>query len=173
MRVGLTIGYDFGRVFAYRFCKWGPEIGLSYGFTRRVRLLDDRGLEEKYLHFPIVFKFLAFPISKLKFQEDKEAYYSFGNMGVSIGYEFNVLLSSVYKEKHTTIHLYPGPRLAYDSDDIKVVIPNSFGSIILKAFGYVYDSVYIGATVRIPIELGYQSYRYEHVTNRPAAKQLL
>ena len=87
-------------------------------------------------------------------------------MDVSIGYEFNVLLSSVYKEKHTTIHLYLGPRLAYDSDDIKVVIPNSFGSIILKAFGYVYDSVYIGATVRIPIELGCQNYRYEHVTNK-------
>ncbi|ACE06165.1 hypothetical protein Aasi_0787 [Candidatus Amoebophilus asiaticus 5a2] len=170
MRVGGTIGYEFGRMLAGAFCKWGPEIGLSYGFTRRVRLLDDRGLEEKYLHFPIVFKFLAFHIPKFKFQEDEEYekmyYSSFGNIGLSIGYEFNILLSSVYKEKQSTIRLHPDSQLYYNSDGIKVVVPHSFGSIILKVFGYVYDSVYIGTAMRIPIELGYQSYSPEHVTKK-------
>jgi hypothetical protein len=44
MRVGGTIGYEFAKMFSGTFCKWGSGIGLSYGFTRRVRLLDDRGL---------------------------------------------------------------------------------------------------------------------------------
>jgi hypothetical protein len=44
MRIGGIIGYEFGKMLAGAFCKWGSGIGLSYGFTRRVRLLDDRGL---------------------------------------------------------------------------------------------------------------------------------
>jgi hypothetical protein len=93
-------------------------------------------------------------------------YSSFGNIGLSIGYKFNVLLSSVYKEKQSTICLHPDSQLYYNSDGIKVLVPNNFGSIILKVFGYVYNSVYIGAAMRIPIELGYQSYIPKHVTNK-------
>ena len=83
--LGVTLGYSFPLV---NNLKISPELGINYGFTRRFKSVANINLEEEYIQIPIAVKLYAF---------DEEGSYSAN--GLCLGYEFDVAISSKYKER--------------------------------------------------------------------------
>jgi hypothetical protein len=87
IRLGLVLGYDF--IFNESY-KVGPEIGLLYGFTRRIQIPPPYPY---YVGYTIEERYLEVPITLLY----GRAYYddgTYSSLGYSLGYQLDVLLSS-------------------------------------------------------------------------------
>lgn len=96
--LGVTLGYSFPLSNLLRI---GPEIGINYGFTRQISTpanLSGISLEEKHIQIPIAVKFYAL---------DKEDFDLTG--GLCLGYEFDIALSSQYKEHGLDVSDLPQP----------------------------------------------------------------
>ena len=117
VHLGIILGYEFYAPIGNTYCKWGPELGLSYEWRGGTRISPyNRSLAEQYLHVPVSFKLLVFPLVKSKFQEEEliewiEQRLAF-LIGVAAGYEFNIVLSSVYRRERKAIRLYPFSKLS-------------------------------------------------------------
>jgi hypothetical protein len=85
--LGLVLGYDFLFDASY---KVGPEIGLLYGFTRRIKIppsypyYKEYTIEERYLEIPI-----ALLYGRAYYDDD-----TYSSLGYSLGCQLDVLLSS-------------------------------------------------------------------------------
>ncbi len=143
-QLGLNLGYDFYGHTHYRHSKWIPEIGLSYGFTRRFELLADSvGLEEKYLHIPLMLNYLSFDESKA---------YKEASWGAGIGYEYPILLSLVYKDADGSNILSSYNQQVQASNGHIFTLPNPRGAVLLHTFLYIMDGMHVGLKIRLPIE---------------------
>jgi len=95
--LGLVLGYSFPLPSNRKI---GPEIGINYGFTRRIKARPARQqsymttsymsleLEEKYIQLPIAIKLCTF--------DDEDSYLA---SGLSIGYEATFLVSQQYTKE--------------------------------------------------------------------------
>ena len=141
--LGVNLGYDFHLSTLYKNFKLGPEIGLIYGFTRKLQVSNHVSLAEKYLYLPISFYL---------FEENRIGENGYFALGGSVGYEFNILLSSIYINKKGENKLYPASQPVKDAEGYTLEIPNISGSIIANLTSYFSHSIYLGMKFRVPIE---------------------
>ena len=87
--LGGIVGYNF---YAHNGVKLGHEVGLTYGFTRRLNKIDkNKHIAEKYLQIPIAIKYASLDTNLMAY-------------GLMLGYELQVLLSS-YRQRDTLENL--------------------------------------------------------------------
>lgn len=141
--LGLNWSYDFHWNTLYKNFKLGPEVGLVYGFTRKLQVSKHESLREKYLYVPISFRF---------FEEERIGENGYFALGGSLGYEFNILLSSIYTDKKGETKLYPTSQPVKDAEGYTLEIPHISGSIIANLTSYFSQSIYLGMKFRVPIE---------------------
>ena len=146
LNTGIRLGYDFEWITIYRSYKFGPEIGINYGFTRALEFSEKESLREKYLNFPVTFKCIRY------IEEEGLSGKDYFGMGLSLGYEFNFLLSSVYNKKKDTVDLLSSSQPPKDSRGFTLDVPRLTGSIIADGIIYI-NSIYLGVKVRVPKEL--------------------
>ena len=140
MSLGVVLGYRFFRNDILTLC---PETGLSYGFARRFKTPTyNITVEEKYLQIPIAIKFCR--------SNEEDAY---PTKGFTLGYEFNVLLSSVYKQEGNYPQLKPS---FIGNKDLKQAIPDLprlSGNIFLGVAIDLPKGFYLGTKLKVPIEV--------------------
>jgi len=138
--LGVILGYSFPFRNTFRL---DPEIGLTYGFTRKLQV-PALGItfEEDYLQIPVGIKFSR--------AYEGDFYFAHGYM---LGYEFNVLLSSTYKQGGSHLQL---PASFQGNKDLKEAIadlPKLSGNIFLGGYFDFPKGFYLGARFEFPIEL--------------------
>lgn len=142
---------SLGGVLGYSFrlrnnLQWGPEVGLTYGFTRRFELkspMYNFTIEEKYLQIPVAINIKSCGSEKKGFCLASS---------FMLGYEFNVLLTSLYKQKGDVSTLDP----TFQGDqDLKqsMTLPKHSGSIFLGGGIDLPKGFYVVAKFKAPIEL--------------------
>lgn len=144
--LGIGLGYNFylyngifNSIFNLR-----PETGLSYGFTRRIKLDKKVTIEEKYLQIPIAITWCGL--------DDEDLFCRV--CGFTLGYEFNVLLSSTYKQEGNACHV--GGIFLEESKELKQAIPNvpsPLGSIFFGTVMEFQKGFYLTVNFNVPIEL--------------------
>jgi hypothetical protein len=123
-RLGVVSGYSFS---LGRDIKLGPEVGLAYGMTRKFKLpLLGLTIEERYLEIPIGIK-VSFPTQLGTVRQ-----------GLTLGYEFDILLSS--RMYAGLDNQRPGASSRY-SEDLKETIPD-----LSKLTG----SIFLDSTIDFP-----------------------
>ncbi|MCG8340075.1 MAG: hypothetical protein MI674_02210 [Cytophagales bacterium] len=139
--LGVVLGYSF-RLHNNIF-KLGPEIGAKYGFTRRLKVSTyNIAIEEKYVQIPIAIKFCRF--------NEEGSYLA---KGFTLGYEFNVLLSSAYKQEGGYDQLKPSFQGNKDLKQAIPDLPRLSGSIFFGGTIDLPKGFYLAAKFRVPIEI--------------------
>lgn len=139
VRLGAVWGYNFplGRDF-----RLGPEVGLAYSMTQRFKIpLWGVTIEEQYLKIPIGIK-VGLPIQKGVLVRQS----------LTLGYEFDILLSSKYKQSGGGKLL---PNVSWQGDkNLKETIPDLSkltGSIFFDSNVDFPNGFYIMTRVRFPV----------------------
>ncbi|MEL7063991.1 MAG: hypothetical protein AAFP00_09655, partial [Bacteroidota bacterium] len=148
MSLGVTVGYGFlVNKDESKTAHFGPEMGLRYGFTRRltVRIDDSAGhIEETYLQIPLGINLRTF----------NGNYWNIKS-GSIIGYEFDVLLSSKLRVEGNTTELPAWVRADAEKKIKEIVedLPALSGSIFVGDTIEFPKGIYLTSRLKIPMDV--------------------
>jgi hypothetical protein len=142
VNLGILASYNFPITDTFSM---GPEVGVSYGFTRRFQV-KNYGItfEEKYINFPLYIRMTS--------KSESDAFLV--SSSVILGYDLNLFLSSSYKHEGN----HPDLKSDFQSskDDLfksLTGLPKVSGSIVLGSELEFPKGFYISGKFKLPTNL--------------------